>query len=210
MSDVKKATIVLATANQGKVRELADPMAAFGLEVVGLSAFPQIGEIEENGSTFEENALIKATTVARLTGLVAVADDSGLEVDALGGAPGIHSARYSDDMSFLDGETKDQRNIRKLLGTLGDLPPEKRGCRFVSAMAASTPEGRTLVLRGTWEGVLLSAPKGSNGFGYDPIFFDRKLGKTAAELERDAKNAVSHRGKALRMLLEKWPGFWGC
>ena len=180
MSQNKALRVVLATSNAGKVRELADPLTQFGVEVVGLSSYPEIGEIEENGTTFEENALIKARAVAAVTGLVSVADDSGLEVDALDNAPGVYSARYADDWESQPGESRDARNIRKLLHVLAEVPAEKRGCRFVSCMAAVRPDGKEMVVRGTWEGQLLASPRGDNGFGYDPIFFDRLVDKTAA------------------------------
>ena len=207
MSHNKALRIVLATHNAGKVRELADPLTAFGVEVLGLSSFPAIGEIEETGTTFEENALIKARAVAALTGLVSVADDSGLEVDALSNAPGVYSARYSNDWESLPGENRDARNIRKLLHEMANVPAERRGCRFVSCMAAVKPAGGELVVRGTWEGQLLESPRGYNGFGYDPVFFDKQIDKTAAELTRDEKNARSHRGNALRALLARWAEF---
>ena len=204
---IQPIRVVLATHNAGKVRELADPLARFGVEVVSLEAFSHIGEVEETGVTFEENACIKAREIARLTGLVSIADDSGLEVDALGGKPGVYSARYSDDWQSLPDESRDARNIRKLLHELADVPAEKRGCRFVSCMAAVRPDGKEMVVRGTWEGQLLASPRGDNGFGYDPIFFDRLVDKTAAELTRDEKNARSHRGNALRALLARWAEF---
>ena len=203
----QKTRIVLATSNAGKVRELAGPLADSGVEVLGLDAFPQVGDIEENGSSFEENALIKARAVAAATGLISVADDSGLMVDALGGAPGVHSARYGDDWEGLSGESRDARNIRKLLHETAGIPPQKRGCRFVCCMAAVKPSGEELAVHGFWEGVLLQKPLGENGFGYDPVFFDAALGKTAAQLSREAKNARSHRGNALRALLARWADF---
>ena len=207
MSQSKALRVVLATSNAGKVRELADPLTEFGVEVMGLSAFPHIGEIEETGTTFEENALIKARAVAAITGLISVADDSGLEVDALANAPGVYSARYADDWQSQPGESRDARNIRKLLHETASVPAEGRGCRFVSCMAAVRPDGKEMVVRGTWEGQLLASPRGDNGFGYDPIFFDRLVDKTAAELTRDEKNARSHRGNALRALLARWAEF---
>ena len=201
--------IVLATHNAGKVRELAGPLAQFGVEVLSLEAFPHIGEVEESGVTFEENACIKAREIARLTGLVSIADDSGLEVDALNGKPGVYSARYSDDWQSLPDESRDARNIRKLIHELADVPENKRACRFVSSMACVRPDGAEMVVRGEWEGTLLHAPRGQNGFGYDPVFFDKDIQKTAAELSRDEKNARSHRGKALRALLAQWQSFMG-
>lgn len=201
--------VVLATRNAGKIAELAGPLSAFGVTVVGLDAFPGIGEIEENGATFEENALIKARAVTRATGLTAIADDSGLMVDALGGAPGVYSARYSDDLEMLPGENRDRRNIRKLLAALADVPEGRRGCRFVTAMAAVRPDGRELTVRGEWPGTLLASPRGENGFGYDPVFFDAETGRTAAELTREEKTARSHRGRAAAALLARWADFMG-
>jgi len=204
----KKLQVVLATRNKGKIRELAEPLAEMGVEVLGLDRFPGIGEIPENGSTFAENALVKAGTVADYTGLISVADDSGLEVDALGGRPGIYSARYSDDWFSNPGETKDQRNIRKLLYELKDVPYERRQARFVCCMAAVKPghyePEDTLVVQGTWEGRILNEAIGENGFGYDPVFCDIIMGVTAAQMSAEDKMARSHRGNALRSLVACW------
>ncbi len=208
MPKTQAQRIVLATHNAGKVRELAESLTDFGVEVLGLAeACPELAEIEETGTTFEENALIKARCVAGIAGLVSVADDSGLEVDALGGAPGVYSARYADDWPGLPGESRDQRNIRKLLHVLADVPEGKRSCRFVSCMAAVRPDGVEMTVRGLWEGRLLMAPRGENGFGYDPLFFDPVIGRAAAELSREEKNARSHRGNAVRALLARWREF---
>lgn len=207
MIESKKNIVVLATTNAGKVRELADPLRAFGLEVVGLDAFQGLEDVEETGTTFEENALLKARTVADATGYVTVADDSGLEVDALNGAPGVYSARYGNDWALEEGENRDARNNRKLLVTLAGVPQEKRTARFVCCMAVCTPRGGELVVRGTWEGRILEKVQGSNGFGYDPLFFDPVLGRGAATLTREEKGGVSHRGQALRQLLAQWPEF---
>ena len=204
----KSTTIVLATRNAGKVRELAEPMRALGLTVVGLDAFPDLPEVEENGTTFAENALLKARSAALATGLVGVADDSGLEVDVLNGAPGVYSARYSDDMPELPGASKDERNNLKLLAALSSKPLSERGARFCSAMAACSPDGRSIAAFGTWDGRVLTQPRGNNGFGYDPLFFDPETGKSAAELTREEKMQRSHRAKALKHLLEQWPAFW--
>lgn len=201
--------VVLATRNAGKIAELAGPLSAFGVSLVGLDAFPEIGEIEENGATFEENALIKARAVAKATGLTAIADDSGLMVDALGGAPGVWSARYADDWEMLPGEDRDGRNIRKLLHAMRDVPKDRRDCSFVTVMAAVRPDGRELTVRGEWPGRLLESPRGGNGFGYDPVFFDASTGRSAAELTREEKTARSHRGRAAAALLERWQGFMG-
>jgi len=192
-------TLILATRNQGKVRELRDPLARFGFDVQSLPEdFP---EIEENGSTFEENALIKARAVANALGVAAAADDSGLEVDALGGAPGVYSARYSEDWPAVEGESKDERNNRKLLVELEGVPFEKRTARFRCCMALVIPGGEEIVVSGAWEGNIGFERAGSNGFGYDPLFIDPELELTGAELTREAKMVRSHRGKALAKLL---------
>ena len=192
-------TLILATRNQGKVRELRDPLSRFGFDVQSLPEdFP---EIEENGTTFEENALIKARAVANALGVAAAADDSGLEVDALGGAPGVYSARYSEDWPAVEGESKDERNNRKLLAELEGVPAEKRTARFRCCMALVIPGGEEIVVSGAWEGSIGFKRAGANGFGYDPLFIDPELGITGAELTREAKMVRSHRGKALAKLL---------
>jgi XTP/dITP diphosphohydrolase len=193
--------IVLATRNKGKIAELGAMLALHGVEVVGLEAFPEVGEVVEDGDTFEENARKKARAVAEATGLVAVADDSGLEVDALGGAPGVHSARYAGP-----GAT-DAANNAKLLAALAGVPEADRTCRFRCVMLARTPQGRELSAHGAWEGRVAGAPAGEGGFGYDPLFIDLASGRRAAEMAREEKNAVSHRGRALRALLADWGGF---
>lgn len=190
--------VALATRNQGKVRELQALLADLDVAVAGLDAFPEVGEIEETGATFADNARIKARTVSRATGLIALADDSGIVVDALGGEPGVRSARYSGE------QATDAANNGKLLAALAGVPDERRTCRFVSVVAAHAPDGRELTAEGTWEGRVGHAPKGSGGFGYDPLFIDRDTGLTAAEMSPEDKNARSHRGKALRTLLALW------
>ncbi|MBF0482902.1 MAG: XTP/dITP diphosphatase [Desulfovibrionaceae bacterium] len=194
-------TVVLATRNQGKIKELAAMLAGSGIEVLGLDAFPRVGEIAETGASFAENALIKAKAVAAASGLVAVADDSGLEVDALSGAPGVYSARYAGE------KAGDRENNAKLLAALAGAPRENRAARFVCAMAACAPNGETIAARGVWEGQIAMAPSGAGGFGYDPLFYDPALNKTAAELTGEEKNARSHRGRALRELLTLWPQY---
>lgn len=197
--------LILATRNQGKVRELSEPLAHFGFDVQGLpDDFP---ETDETGSTFEENALLKARTAARVLGLPVVADDSGIEVDALGGAPGVHSARYSDDWPAVEGESRDQRNNRKLLEALRNIPQEQRTARFRCCMVMVYPPDmpgapEDLVTNGVWEGRITESPSGSNGFGYDPLFFDPELGCTGAELTREEKMTRSHRARALAQLLD--------
>jgi XTP/dITP diphosphohydrolase len=195
-------TIVLATRNKGKIAELSAMLEGFGLKVLGLADFPEIGEIEETGATFHANSLIKAKEVAEETGLVAVADDSGLEVDYLDGAPGVYSARYAGEGA------DDAANNAKLLEALHGVPEDKRGARFKCVMTAYAPGGETLVAEGAWEGRVAPAPAGDQGFGYDPLFFDPASGMHAAQMDRAAKNAVSHRGKALKNLINKWPEFW--
>lgn len=205
MSDNSAAVVVLASRNAGKIRELAALLAPFGVDVKGLDAFPEVGEIEETGSTFEENSILKARTVAELTGHVSIADDSGLEVDALGGAPGVYSARYSASSTTC---ASDAGNNAKLLDVLRNVPAAARTGRFRCAMAAAAPDGRHIVADGAWEGVILDGPRGTNGFGYDPLFHDPALGLTAAELSMEEKNARSHRAKAVRNLMRLWPAFW--
>ncbi len=196
--------IVLATNNAGKIRELFALMAQLqpDIEVLGLRDFPEIGDIPETGTTFEENARIKALAVAVATGLVAVADDSGLAVDALGGAPGVYSARYSGE-----GAT-DARNTAKLLTVMDSVADGERGCHFDCVMLAATPDGQEIVGRGIWPGRVAREPRGGNGFGYDPVFFDPVLGCTTAEMDAETKNACSHRSLALRDLMRQWPTFW--
>ncbi|MCC8195116.1 MAG: RdgB/HAM1 family non-canonical purine NTP pyrophosphatase [Deltaproteobacteria bacterium] len=198
-------TVVLASRNRGKIKELAVLLQPFGVTVKGLDAFPAIGEIEETGATFAENALLNASTVSKLTGLVAVADDSGLVVDALDGEPGVYSARYSQEENR---PATDARNTEKLLAKTAGFPDGKRTARFVSVMAAAAPDGAHIHAEGSWEGVLARTPAGTNGFGYDPVFLDPELGLTAAQMEPAQKNARSHRAKACRKLLALWPAFW--
>lgn len=194
--------VVLATRNKGKIAELSAMLEGFHLEVRGLDDYPEIGEIVEDGETFAENAEKKARVVAEATGLVAVADDSGLEVDALDGAPGVHSARYSGE------DATDAANNAKLLAALDGLPRQQRTARFRCVMVAYAPNGERLVSSGAWEGHIAAAPRGAGGFGYDPLFVDLESDRHAAEMTREAKNALSHRGKAMRELLENWHEFW--
>ncbi|HML54989.1 MAG TPA: XTP/dITP diphosphatase [Solidesulfovibrio magneticus] len=190
--------VVLATRNAGKIKELNALLAGLGVTVVGLGEFPEIGEIPETGTTFLENARLKAWAVAKATGLVSLADDSGLCVDALSGAPGVYSARYAGE------NATDAANNDKLLAVMAHVPESDRTCRFVSVVVAADPDGRELTAEGSWEGRVAFAPAGDGGFGYDPLFFDALAGKTAAELTPAEKNARSHRGKALAQLVEKW------
>ena len=186
--------MVLATRNPGKIDELRRILEPAGLEILGLEAFPDMTEVEETGATFQENALGKARVVAEATNLPALADDSGLVVDALAGAPGVRSARYA-------GEPRsDARNNEKLLAALAGVPEERRTAAFRCVAAAALPDGRGVWEEGSWAGRIALAPRGSRGFGYDPLFVDPDTGLTAAELPPDEKNARSHRGKAFRKL----------
>lgn len=188
--------IVLATGNPGKVRELAHLLADFGLDVVAQTDLG-VESAEETGLTFIENAILKARHAAAITGLPAIADDSGLAVDVLGGAPGIYSARYAGV------DASDQQNLDKLLVTLKDVPQNQRGAQFhcVLVYLRHAEDPTPLVCHGSWDGEILFAEAGKGGFGYDPIFHVPALGKSAAELTREEKSAVSHRGKALKLLL---------
>ena len=199
------SAVVIASRNKGKIRELAVLLQPFGVTVKGLDDFPEVGEIEETGATFAENALIKAAAVSAITGLVAVADDSGLEVDALGKEPGVYSARYSEEPGR---PATDERNNAKVLAKMAGVPDGKRTVRFISAMAAAAPDGRHIIAQGAWEGLLGGEAKGTNGFGYDPLFYDPELNLTAAEMAPEQKNSRSHRAKACQKLLELWPDFW--
>lgn len=189
--------VVLATGNPGKVRELASLLADFGLDIVAQTELG-VDSAEETGLTFIENAILKARHAAKITGLPAIADDSGLAVDALGGAPGIYSARYAGV------DASDRQNLDKLLLALQDVPDEQRGASFhcVLVYLRHAEDPTPLVFHGRWSGMLAREPAGDGGFGYDPIFIVPELGKTAAELTREEKHARSHRGQALRLLLD--------
>jgi XTP/dITP diphosphohydrolase len=186
---------VLATRNAHKVVELRRILESAGLDVelVGIDAYPNVPEVPETGATFEENAFLKARAVAHATGEIAVADDSGLAVDALNGMPGVLSARWA-------GGSGDEANLRLVLAQIGDVPDERLGASFECAAAAVFPDGRELVVRGSLRGSITRQPRGSNGFGYDPIFVPAGGDRTTAELEPDEKDAISHRGVAFRTL----------
>lgn len=189
--------VVLATGNAGKVRELASLLADFGLDIVAQTELG-VESAEETGLTFIENAILKARHAAQVTGLPAIADDSGLAVDVLGGAPGIYSARYSGE------DASDQQNLEKLLEALKDVPDGQRQAQFhcVLVYLHHAEDPTPLVCHGSWPGVIARTAAGAGGFGYDPIFFVPSEGKTAAELTREEKIAISHRGQALKLLLE--------
>ncbi|MEZ5530538.1 MAG: XTP/dITP diphosphatase [Porticoccaceae bacterium] len=190
--------VVLATGNKGKLNEFQQLLAGLDMTVVPQSEF-QVPDVEETGLSFVENAIIKARHASRLSGLPAIADDSGLEVDVLNGAPGIYSARFSGE------NANDEKNNLRLLSLLQDVPDEQRTARFQCLLVfLRHPEDPTpLICQGTWEGRIAFAPQGENGFGYDPLFYVPDLGCTSAQLDKAAKNRISHRGKAMALLLEK-------
>ncbi len=188
--------IVLATGNPGKVREIQRILGELGVDVVRQSEFG-VGDADETGTSFVENALIKARHASLMTGLPAIADDSGLVVDALEGRPGVYSARYSGP------DATDESNIDRLLQELRGVPDERRTAAFhCCAVYVSPDDSTSLVAEGRWQGKILERRRGTAGFGYDPVFFDPECGRTAAELGPELKNACSHRGKALTALAD--------
>ena len=194
--------LLVATTNPGKFAEVQGVLRSLPLTILALDRLGQWPAVVEDGATFEENALKKARTLAEHSGVLTLADDSGLEVDALNGAPGIYSARYAGE------EGNDDKNNEKLLRELQGVPDEKRRARFVCALALCAPGSRGMkewTARESCEGRIAFEPKGPNGFGYDPLFFYPPFGKTFGEIDRETKATVSHRGKALRRLAEMLP-----
>ncbi|MCH5255468.1 MAG: XTP/dITP diphosphatase [Lachnospiraceae bacterium] len=192
-----KKTIVFATGNQGKMREIRQILAGMDVDILSMKEAGISMDIVEDGTTFEENAVIKAKAVASATKHIVLADDSGLEIDYLNKEPGIYSARYmGEDTSY---DIKNANLIERLSG----VEDEKRTARFVCAIAAVLPDGQILTVQGVIEGRIAYEPKGSNGFGFDPIFYLPEYGCTSAELSEEDKNAISHRGRALRAMKEK-------
>ncbi len=192
-----RARAVLATANPDKAREIRDVLGAVGL-ASGLVPRPDdVPDVDETGETLEENARLKAVALCEATGLLAIADDTGLEVDALAGAPGVRSARYAgDDATYAD-------NVAKLLRELDGVPDARRGARFVTVAIARWPDGREVVARGEVRGSIATRPRGREGFGYDPVFVaDDGDGRTFAQMTAAEKHALSHRGRALRALAD--------
>ena len=185
--------LLVATRNRGKLRELASLLSDVPMRLVSLDDVGVDDEVEETGATFEENAVLKAATYARASGLTTLADDSGLEVDALGGEPGVRSARYAGP------DADDEMRVRFLLGKLKETPSGGRQGRFRCVIAVASPDGRARTFAGACEGVIAGAPRGRNGFGYDPVFLFPETGRTMAELSAEEKAAVSHRGKAARL-----------
>ncbi|MDP9846119.1 XTP/dITP diphosphohydrolase [Streptosporangium lutulentum] len=189
--------VVLATRNAGKIVELRRILAdaSVPIEIVGLEEFPEIGDVAETGLTFAENALLKAHAVAEQSGLPAIADDSGLCVDALNGMPGIFSARWSGKHG------DDEANLNLLLAQVSDVPRDRRAAHFACAATLALPSGEERVAEGALHGVIIDVPRGSNGFGYDPIFVPDGESRTTAELSAREKDAISHRGRAFRALV---------
>jgi XTP/dITP diphosphohydrolase len=200
---VSRPLLLLASANQGKLRELRTILDGLPVELVGLTqaGLGEPPEVEETGDTFLENALLKGRAYAAWSGLAAVADDSGLEVDALGGAPGVRSARYAGQGAG------DRANLDKLLAALAGVPPERRTARFRCAAVLVDPQVGEWHAEASWEGRVLAAPRGSGGFGYDPVFLPDGWELTSAQVDQATKDAASHRGKAFRALrpaIERW------
>ncbi len=186
--------IVFATKNEGKVREIREMLEGTGIEVISLNAYPDTPEIIEDGASYLENALIKATIISDYTGEIVLADDSGLEVDSLEGEPGIYSARYAGEGA------SDEANNRKLLDKLKGVAREKRSAAFHCALVLYSPDGSFKSFEARWPGMIIDHGKGDNGFGYDPIFYVPEQQKTAAELPPKIKNVISHRGQAFEKL----------
>jgi XTP/dITP diphosphohydrolase len=196
--------ILIATSNTGKLRDFAGAAAPHGIEIAGVPDFASLPLAVEDGQTFEDNARKKAQEYSRyVAGEIVVADDSGLEVDALHGAPGVHSARYAADQPHLaDENTDDEANNARVLRELRKVPREKRTGRFVCVLVAARDGQMLATFRGTAEGVILDSPRGTNGFGYDPLFYFPQIQKTFAELSPEEKAQYSHRGAAFRQFLD--------
>ena len=195
-------SILIATKNEGKTKEFRQFFAQLGYKVENLNAYPELPDVAETGLTFEENARLKAETIAELTGKMVLADDSGLKVDVLGGMPGVWSARFSGP------DATDASNNAKLLHELAMVFEQKdRSAQFHCTLVMAAPGAQSLVVEADWEGYIATAPQGENGFGYDPLFLVGESGKTSAELSLDEKNKISHRAKALEKLVEAFPSW---
>lgn len=193
-------SILIATRNEGKTKEFKRLFGDLGLRVENLNDYPDLPEVEETGTSFEENARLKAETIAKLTGKMVLADDSGLKVDVLGGLPGVWSARFSGP------DATDAKNNAKLLHELAMVFDLKdRSAQFHTTLVVAAPDKESLVVEADWSGYIGMAPKGDNGFGYDPLFLVGETGKTSAELSAEEKNAISHRGQAVKKLMEVFP-----
>ena len=196
--------VLIATSNPGKLRDFAGAAAVHGIEIAGIPNFSSLPLALEDGQTFEENARKKAEEYSRyVPGEIVVADDSGLEIDALQGAPGVHSARYAAEQPHLaDANTDDEANNARVLQEMKHVPPDGRTGRFVCVLVAARDRTTLQTFRGVAEGIILDAPRGTNGFGYDPLFYFREIRKTFAELSAEEKSKYSHRGAAFRQFLE--------
>ncbi|MBN2027579.1 MAG: XTP/dITP diphosphatase [Actinobacteria bacterium] len=188
------ARLVLATGNRGKIREIRDLLGDLDIEVLTCDDLEGWPDLVERGETFEENATSKAMELSHWAGMAALADDSGLEVEALGGEPGVRSARYAG------AQGDDAANIARLLREMEGVPAARRGARFVCVLVLASPRGESIEIRETCEGSVITAPRGELGFGYDPVFVPAAMDRTMAEMDLEEKNAISHRGKALRHL----------
>ncbi len=198
---MKNKTILIATGNKGKAKEFEALFGEFGYSIKTLNDFPEIGDIPETGETFSENAHQKATEISKLMDTIVLADDSGLEVDALDGNPGIYSARYAGEHG------NDKKNNQKLLVDLKDVPKENRQANFHCSLVLVGPGREPLFVEGKVDGFILFEPKGKNGFGYDPLFFIPDKNRTMAELSNEEKNKISHRAQAIKQLkghLHEW------
>ena len=193
--------IVIATLNQNKLKEFKALLEGFKLTILSLKDFPHLPAIAEDGKSFYENALKKATTVARYTRKLTIADDSGIEVEALGGRPGVHSSRFAGE------NASDEENNAKLLSELHSVPFDRRGARFRCVLVVAKPEGETTFVEGECKGIIIDKPRGHYGFGYDPIFLVPEYNKTFSEIRPEEKNRISHRARALRKLLELLPSY---
>lgn len=193
--------VVIATKNKGKAKDFEAIFAPLGYEVLTLFDVAPDMEIEETGTTFEENAILKAEAVAKRLNTFVIADDSGLQIDALNGEPGVYSARYA-------GDHDDEANIIKALKNLEDVPEEKRTARFCCCLAITGPVHKTETVFGTCEGVILTEKRGDNGFGYDPIFYVPSMERTMAQMTAEEKGSISHRGNAIRKLAEELPSWF--
>ncbi len=189
-----KKTIIIATNNSGKAKDFDRLLNPFGYKVKTLADYPELGEVEETGSTFAENASLKAETISKQLNEIVIADDSGLIIDALNGEPGVYSARYAGS------EKSDQKNIEKVLFKMEQVPGDKRTARFHCTLAMAIPGEETKLFTGEAEGYITTKPTGDHGFGYDPIFYTEVFQKTFAELTPDEKNQISHRANALKKL----------
>jgi XTP/dITP diphosphohydrolase len=193
--------IIIATSNQNKLKEFKALLKDHKVRILSLKDFPQIPAVVEDGKNFYENALKKATTVARLTGKLTIADDSGIEVEALGGKPGVYSSRFAGE------DASDEENNARLLKELQGIPPDKRGSCFKCVLVIAKPEGETAFVEGECRGIIIEELRGHYGFGYDPLFLVPEYNKTFSEITPEEKNKISHRAKALKKLLKLLPNY---